>query len=749
MQRHAELPELQECRTVFVPLSEGQLEFSNRFIVAPLQDDPDFDAALERFGLSPFEAMNAPVKDRVTEVMAELGRGLGFYRAHERGQAGPQAYAETSKGRVLVQLVERHLKRDGRRVMLYTSLQGACGLEALRNLAVARGWKFITAARAEDLALVKSHFNAEGSEYQVLIVCGMPEGFDVSRTEVVIFAEAPHDQALREQVVARARRLSTTTRRVRVYELVSTVSGDGDRQRSLRSAIDKIPISAVLLGSVAVWTAFSRVAQPTLARLSGASEMPPEEYRALKERLKAAAKNSPHGNPAFLQGTVDLVSLVVENRSSQIFARFFRGPVLVPAMLLFYAFGALKLLLWLSASRRNFQIWLHKGARLSDVDATNFATQHPRGGDYNPFEASTPDFAVYQKRRAQAGRMRRFYEELSKVPADDEAVRDCEDEERRACHLVSEAPPPSSQGGSSRRPCFGYDASFSEHLRTQRQLTPEQRQLVRRLTNLRCDKASQGCIVAMFMGTGKTFAAISVLLNNRAFLSNGVVVACPAYLKKNWEDELQQARFRESDMTVQFFSYGDDPPDVILDDQAVVLDECHHATGKWLAFLSHARLRLALSGTPAKDVHALLQLLNAVHPPPAAAAAADQGVVRTRNFRTKRYVVPAARGALLAVKRFLHFLAPPFLLVLPALDFFAGNNPAVLAAGLATYVGSIVLSLRNWEVDLNEWDYRLLAQDAAPWIYHVGNTRVVPDDDCAEDVATETQGLLAPALGTE
>jgi hypothetical protein len=163
------------------------------------------------------------------------------------------------------------------------------------------------------------------------------------------------------------------------------------------------------------------------------------------------------------------------------------------------------------------------------------------------------------------------------------------------------------------------------------------------------------------------------------------------------------------------------PADGRVGSQAVVLDECHKAPKKWLAHMSAARLRLALSGTPAEDVPGVLDLLNAVDPPRKGG---------TRNFPPAKYVKPAAHGALRSVKRFLHYLAPPLLLALPALDYLAGDGAAVTVVGLATYIASSVLSLRNWEVDLNDWNYELLAEDAAPWIYHVKDSQVVVGDDC-------------------
>lgn len=713
---HNPLPLLQTCETRYIPLDPAQLQFASKFVIAPVLNDPGFNEDLHAFGVkNPAAWIQAKPNEHI-DSFGDEGRGLGFFRAMNKDKPGSrQNFEETSKGRVLFNMLDNMLKQQ-RRIMIYTSLATPCGKDA----AVAIATKVLQKPETElyvvlnvpNIKDLHEKFNNNG-EAKIVIVCDSPEGFGLIGIDHVIFLEAMHDFIVYEQAIGRARRSDSHHTKneetgkldlkqgatVQVHVLVSTLPDDSVSKQKLRAAISYFSVTPVLLGAVAAWTFFSKFIQPQLKRLSGASQMPAPEYAKLKARLELAASGSPYGSPAFLRGAVDLTSLLAENRNDEVFRKFFRGPVLKPLALIFYAMTMFKLV-FAMPTRRNFQEWLGKQSQLSQIDLANFVASR-REPMTNPFEATTPDLVAEQGRKAQGSEIKAFFEALKQHNLQKEDKNLCSDEGRRKCIILGE------QTAASAHAC-------SRAKGPTRKLFPVQLNLVEKLTHLRCDKASQGCLIALFMGMGKSMAALAVVYNNSDSLKH-LYVVCPRYLDQNWKSEIAKSGFT-SGMKWSIMHYEDDPPrldETEHSNSAVILDECHrardHKKDAWLEFMKPARLRLALSGTPAKNVKEMLHLLYYV-----------QGGI---NIEFSKYVKIAARGSLLRLKQVMHLWAPSFLLALPALDFLAGNSPALLLTGAATYVASTVLAARNWEADLNAWDFDALAEDFAPWIYYK------PDDN--------------------
>jgi len=719
------LPTLNRCNTIFVPLDPGQLRFSSEFISRATPNDKLFKEDLEFF-------LDAPNVDRIQdwEVKVNLqqyanvyGRGLGFYCARQSAESDTRAtYTETSKGKELYNFI-RNIKtlpepKNAMRIMIYTSIAGPCGLKAIEEvleaLRLAKIIDSFAVVETLDDESLKTVDNAE-----VAVVCNKPEGFDLKDRHCIIFTEAITKYSDFQQAIGRTRRNGKHTgasgalkNHVEVHELISNIADDNLRSQKIRTFLNAVPAPEALLYSVIAWNAFSWFLR-RFVRRSGIQDIPQSEYVAIKQKLRAKMASSPYGKPGFLQGSLDLAELLAENQHATVFREYFRGPVILPTVAIYYALKFLNFAVFSGYTWRGFQEWVYGGQNMGRKMKANFVLQRDKDVD-NPFVATTADEAALVKRTRESVQMNDMYAALSKV-------QQAHTPQGAICRIVPFAPELSTALPPCAHNFYPNDTEVNK-IKEELQdptykptlLHSYQKTIVTQLTNKRASPSSQGCVLAMFMGTGKSFTALAAVANTIDELT-GVIIACPEHLEPNWKKELKKAnleRFTKRDgstITPVFMAYKVmPPPPESLKDVGLILDECHLAPSEWRAALRHARFRIALSGTPAERVADLIDLVNDVQ-------------AKGANTKIKREDFIQISPALRVAKYMTHMFSPVFLLALPALDYLVGSNPLLLGTGVFTYAATAVMSLKNYEADHYSWDYPRLAEAMSPWIYYKGD----------------------------
>lgn len=165
----------------------------------------------------------------------------------------------------------------------------------------------------------------------------------------------------------------------------------------------------------------------------------------------------------------------------------------------------------------------------------------------------------------------------------------------------------------------------------------------------KCKREDAGVLLYHFMGTGKTKTALMVAENMAGYAAQ-IIVYCPEDLKMVWEAEVEKWNFKAVVAKWSIVSYEDVRLEMALGrypslERAIAIcDEVHkihcqfpaNQRARFLLALSRARVRLFLSGTPARTVREFMNLVHAVSgggTPSTSVAAFNQRYLRVNLFR--------------------------------------------------------------------------------------------------------------------
>lgn len=253
-------------------------------------------------------------------------------------------------------------------------------------------------------------------------------------------------------------------------------------------------------------------------------------------------------------------------------------------------------------------------------------------------------------------------------------------------------------------------------------LKPEQEILVRTATFSTCQRDESGYVIYHFMGTGKSLTALAVAANFAKTI-NKIYVVCPAPIRFVWKREIEKWQPPMTPIVWSFEDFYQSDANVV--NACVILDEIQNVmlspgSAQILMKFSTARVRLALSGTPADSLGGFLRLLRSVAP-----TKFEQSHQETlKRFTKVNHFWRAARVANHYFPKLLITLSP--LLALRKTPMFFEIGKGHVMAGFALY---LFMALTELVPPSAQWDVPAIAKAAAPIVSFKGDPGVLQTDD--------------------
>jgi hypothetical protein len=225
-----------------------------------------------------------------------------------------------------------------------------------------------------------------------------------------------------------------------------------------------------------------------------------------------------------------------------------------------------------------------------------------------------------------------------------------------------------------------------------------------------------GLLLFHYMGTGKTFNAIAIIVNYLSFVDE-IAIVCPDYLKGVWEKELDvEAKHVIPKGKLVVLGMSEAPPSADRDKKRfVVIDEVQNIFSKysankhWLMFARQARLRLMLTGTPPSNTEDFCAIM----------ATCNLGLPQFSSDIVKEFVSDSA--VMWAVNSLVHYVLPVYTVFSPLLYYLRSFDITTVAAGTALSLAGSCIQYAQLEKYLVKWNIKKMKTLFAPFVSIVGD----------------------------